>query len=133
MGVIPLLPVQFKYSHNPTKINQIISVPDILVGIPENMNIILAEGNTSSGSIAKEATKVIKAKYPKAKVYLATLTKVYGGFEELEGIEKIFYGTMTNEKFKASPDEVKKLGLRQGITIFPWESTKEELFAVNSN
>lgn len=132
MGVIPLLPVQFKYSHNPTKINQIISVPDILVSVPDDMNVILAEGNTSSGSVAKEATKVIKAKYPKAKIYLATLTKVYGGFEELEGIDKVFYGVMTNEKFKATPDEVKKLGLREGITIFPWENTKEELIEVNS-
>ena len=88
MKIIPLLPVQFKYSYNPTKITQIISIPDILIEVPENMNIVLAEGNTSSGSIAKQAAKAIKEKYPKAKIYLATLTKVYGGFEELEGIEK---------------------------------------------
>lgn len=133
MGIIPLLPVQFKYSHNPTKINQIISVPDILVDVPDNMNIILAEGNTSSGRVAMEATRVIKMKYPKAKIYLATLTKVYGGFEKLEGIEEVFYGAMTNEKFIASLEEAKNLGLREGITIFPWENTKEELFAVNAN
>lgn len=127
MGIITLLPVQFKYSHNPTKINQIISVPDILVEVPDNMNVILAEGNTSSGKVAMEATKVIKAKYPKAKIYLATLTKVYGGFENLDGIEEVFYGTMTNDKFNATSEEVIKLGLREGITIFPWENTKEEL------
>ena len=132
MKIIPLLPVQFKYSYCPTKITQIISVPDILIDVPEDMNIILAEGNTSSGSVAKEAAKVIKAKYPKAKIFLATLTKVYSGFEELEGIEKVFYGTMTNEKFKASPEEVAKLGLREGITIFPWESAKEELSDINN-
>ncbi len=133
MGIIPLLPVQFKYSHNPTKINQIISVPDILVDVPDNMNIILAEGNTSSGKVAMEAARVIKVKYPKAKIYLATLTKVYGGFEKLEGIEEFFYGAMTNEKFIASPEEVKNLGLREGITIFPWENIKEELSAVNDS
>jgi len=133
MGIIPLLPVQFKYSYNPTKINQIISVPDILVEVPEDMNVILAEGNTGSGKVAMEAAKVIKAKYPKAKIYLATLTKVYGGFENLDGIEEVFYGTMTNEKFLANQEEVKQLNLREGITIFPWENSKEELSAINSN
>jgi hypothetical protein len=133
MGVVPLLPVQFKYFYNPTEIKQIISIPDILIPLPEEMNIILAEGNTSSGSIAKKATQAIKKKYPKAKIYLATLAKVYGGFENLEGIEKVFYGTMTNEKFKANPEQVKSLGLRDGITIFPWEKAESELADINAS
>jgi len=41
MKVIPLLPVQFKYSYNPTRIDQIITVPDFLVDLPEDMNIML--------------------------------------------------------------------------------------------
>lgn len=132
MEVVPLLPVQFKYSYNPTEITQIISVSDILVDVPEEMNVILAEGNTSSGSIAKRAAKAIKEKYPKAKVYLATLSKVYGGFETLEDIDGIFYGTMTNENFKATPEEAKELGLRDGITIFPWEKAENELADINA-
>ena len=128
----PLLPVQFKYSYNPTKIRQIISVPDILVEVPEEMNVILAEGNTSSGSIAKEAAKAIKAKYPKAKIYLATLSRVFGGFEKLEGIEEVFYGTMTDENFKATDEERKRLSLRPKITIFPWENPKDELNDINA-
>lgn len=132
MEIVPLLPVQFKYSYNPTKITQIISVPEILVDMPDDMNIILAEGNTSSGSVAKQAAKAIKEKYPKAKVYLATLTKVYGGFEELDGIDGVFYGTMTNENLIASPEQVKELGLREGITIFPWEKAANELADLNA-
>jgi hypothetical protein len=132
MGVVPLLPVQFKYSYNPKKINQIISVPDILVEVPENMNVLLAEGNTSSGSIAKEAARVIKEKYPKAKIYLATLSKVFGGFEKLENIEEVFYGVMTDENFKATDEEKKRFNLRAGITIFPWENPKSELEDINA-
>jgi hypothetical protein len=132
MGIVPLLPLQFKYSYNPTKINQIISVPDILVDVPEKMNVILAEGNTSSGSIAKAAAKAIKTKYPKAKIYLATLSKVYGGFEELEGIEKVFYGTMMDENFKATDEERERLKLRSKITIFPWENPQDELADINA-
>lgn len=132
MGIVPLLPLQFKYSYNPTKITQITSVPDILVDVPEDMNVILAEGNTGTGSIAKEAAKAIKAKYPKAKVYLATLCKVYGGFEKLDGIEDVFYGTLTDEKFVATDEEKKKLSIRPKITIFPWENKKDELNDINS-
>lgn len=132
MGIVPLLPVQFKYFYNPTVIQQITSIPDILVSVPTDLNIVLAEGNTSSGSIAKHAANAIKEKYPNAKIYLATLTKVYGEVEELENIEKIFYGTMTNENFNASPEEVAKLKLRKGITIFPWENVRNELNDLNA-
>lgn len=132
MGIIPLLPLQFKYFYNPTKIVQITSVPDLLVDVPENMNVILAEGNTGTGSVAKEAAKAIKSKYPRAKIYLATLCKVYGGFEKLDGIEEVFYGTLTDEKFQASDEEGKRLGIRPKITIFPWENMKDELSDINS-
>jgi len=50
----------------------------------------------------------------------------------LDGIEKVFYGTMTNENFKATPEEAESLGLRKGITIFPWEKAESELADINA-
>ena len=132
MKTIPLLPVQFKYSYNPKRIDQIISVPEILIDVPEEMNVLLCEGNTSSGSVAKRAAAVIKEKYPKAKVYLATLVKVFGCPEKLDGIEHIFHGIMSDENFKATPEQITELNLRRGITIFPWENTEAELADVNA-
>ena len=132
MKVLVNLPVQFKYSYNPTTINQILSIPDILVGQPEQMNILLCEGNTSSGSIAVRAAKSLKEKYPDSKIYLATLTKVFGGPEKLEGIEEVFYGRLTDENFKASEGDFKKFNLRKGITIFPWETMEDELSDLNA-
>lgn len=132
MRVLITLPVQFKYSYNPTKIKQILSIPDILTEIPEPMNILLCEGNTSSGSISKQAAAAIKEKYPQAKIYLATLTKVFGGPEKLDGIEEVFFGRMTDENFQASEDEKVKYNLRTGITIFPWESAENELSDINA-
>ncbi len=129
--IITMLPVQFKYSYNPTTINQISSIPNLLNIMPV-MNVLLCEGNTSTGSIAIKASRAIREKYPHAKVYLATLTKVFGCPEKLEGIEGIFCGTMTNEAFKASKEEVEKLHLREGITIFPWENIKSELSDINN-
>ncbi len=132
MHVFTMLPVQFKYSYKPTVINQVISVPEILTSIPEEITIVMCEGNTSTGSIAVRAAAAIKAKYPKAKIYLATLTKVFGGPESLEGIEEIFYGRMSDENFKASEKEIHDLSLRRGITIFPWENAEEELADINA-
>lgn len=131
MKIPSMLPVQFKYSYNPTKINQISSIPDLFLA-PEPLNVLLCEGNTSSGSVAVKAAAAIKEKYPQAKVYLATLTKVYGGPDKLEGIERIFYGALTNENKKAPEGEEQKLNLRKGITIFPWENVDDELADINS-
>jgi hypothetical protein len=132
MKIIPLLPVQFKYSYNPTRIDQIIGIPDILVDVPEDMNILLCEGNTSSGSIATRAAKAIHEKYPKAKIYLATLVKVFGCPDKLEGIEHIFHGVISNENFKATEKQKQTLDIREGITIFPWEKVKDELTDINA-
>lgn len=132
MGITPLLPVQFKYFHNPTRIEQIISVPDFLVDVPKDMNILLCEGNTSSGSVGMRAAKVIKEKYPKAKIYLATLVKVFGCPDQLEGIEHVFHGVMSDERFMATEEQKKDLDLRAGITLFPWERAEDELKEVNA-
>jgi hypothetical protein len=132
MRVLTMLPVQFKYFYNPTVIKQMISIPDILTDIPEPMNILLCEGNTSSGSIATKAAAAVKEKYPQAKIYLATLTKMYGGPETLEGIEHIFYGRMTDENLNASEEEKKNFDLRPGIVVFPWENVEDELLDINA-
>jgi hypothetical protein len=132
MHILAMLPVQLKYFYNPTTIKQVLSIPEILIDVPNPMNILLCEGNTSSGSISIKAAKVIKEKYPQAKIYLATLTKVFGCPENLEGIEHIFYGRMTNENFKATDDEKKEFDLRDGITIFPWEDADDELLDINA-
>ena len=132
MRILTMLPVQFKYSYHPTRINQILSIPDILTDLPDEMNILLTEGNTSSGSIAKTAAVAIKEKYPQARIYLATLTKVHGGSDKLDGIEDIFYGRLTDENGKANEKEKAKYDLRAGITIFPWEDPEDELSDINA-
>jgi hypoxanthine phosphoribosyltransferase len=129
LRVIPMLPIQFK--HSPEKIDQISELPEMLINLPDNPNILFCEGNTSAGSVSKKAAKLVKEKYPNSKIYLATLTKVYGGAEEIEGIDKIFYGILTNENYKATDEESEKLGLREGVTIFPWEKEEDELYELN--
>lgn len=129
LGVIPLLPVQFK--HSSEKIDQISALPELLIDLPESPSILFCEGNTSAGSVSKRAVKLVKEKYHKSKIYLATIAKVYGGPEEIEGIEKIFYGTLTNENSVATEEEIARLKMRKGITIFPWEKAEDELSELN--
>jgi hypothetical protein len=130
--VVPLYPVQFKYFYHPTEIKQIISLPDILLDVPLKPNILMTEGNTSTGGIAQKAASALHEKFPGSKIYLATVTKVFGGPEKIDGIENIFYGVQTDENFIATPEEQERLKLRKGITIFPWESAEEEVFDINS-
>lgn len=132
MEIVPMLPVQFKYAYHPTRIDQIISVPDVLIDVPEDPIILLCDGNTSSGSIAMQAAHAIHEKYPEAKIYLATLAKVFGCPDRLDGIEHTFYGTMTDEAFKANSRQRKEFHIREGITIFPWENVDAELNDINS-
>lgn len=129
LGVVPLLPVQFK--HTAEGIDQISTLPELLINLPDNPNILFCEGITSAGSVSKKAAKLIKEKYPESKIYLATIAKVYGGPEEIEGVEKIFYGTLTNENSKATEEEVVRMQMREGITIFPWERDEDELSELN--
>lgn len=132
MKIVTMLPVQFKYSYHPTTINQILSIPDILHGAPQPLNILLCEGNTNSGSIATKAARAIKEKFPEAKIYLATLTKVFGGPEKLDGIDAIFFGRMTDENKIANEKQKKDFDIRSGITIFPWENSADELSDINA-
>jgi len=131
MKIIKMLPVQFKYQYNPIDIKQMITVPDILSDIESPVNILLCDGNTGTGTTAVKAAKILKEKYPTAKVYLATLTRVFGCAEKLEGIEEVFYGRMTEETYRANEQERKEYDLRPGITVFPWEKAEDELKDVN--
>lgn len=133
MRVLPMMSVQFKHFYKPTAVDQVSSVPGILIDTQGPMHVLLCDGNTDSGSTAVKSAAAIKARYPQAKIYLATLTKVYGGPNILEGIEQIFFGRMTDENFRASEEEKIKLDLRSGITIFPWENTEDELADINAS
>jgi hypothetical protein len=133
LRVVPMLPVQFKYSYAPIELVQVISVPDILQKISDEPTILICEGNTSSGETAVNVVKLLKQKFPSSHLLYATVTQVYSEqILELEGVDQIFCGVQTNENFSISDQESERLGLRKGITVFPWENAQEEIDDFNA-
>ena len=133
LRVIPLLPVQIKSSYQPRRLTQVSTLSDLLVDLPEAPTILLCEGNTNSGLTAARAAAVLHEKHPTAKIYLATLAKVFDGPEQIDGIEHIFTGVLTDENFTATPKQLADGSIRPGITIFPWENAEDELVDVNAS
>jgi hypothetical protein len=76
--------------------------------------------------------KVMRAKYPTAKLYYATVTKAFGGPDKLEGVEEYFYGTLTDELFAATADDIKKWKIRSKTVLFPWEILDNEISEANA-
>lgn len=109
-----------------------LSLSVILQATSANPNILVCETNTSSGASANKSIALIKGKYPTSTIYYATVAKVYGGPDNLDHVKEYFWGVQTNEAFKASDEEMKRLGLRPKITIFPWETAEFELSDINS-
>jgi len=132
-GITKILPLQFKYFYNPARIEQVLSVPKIFQKVPSSPRILISENNTSGGETARQVIKLLKKLFPKSELYYSTVVRVFGGHKDFRGIEKYFWGTQSNEKFIASPEEGKRLNLRPKITIFPWENPEDELREINSS
>lgn len=131
MRVIPMIPVQLKHVGGPDGILQVFDIPNITVNLPRRPDILLCDTNTGGGVLAGRAAALLGEVYPGARIYLATLAKVYGTPDTIEGIADIFYGVLTDENLIASPLECERLRIRPGIPLFPWERAEDELRALN--
>lgn len=127
---IKILPIQLKcYPGNIVK--QLLTVPQLSLSVPKSPNILICETNTSTGRSAKAAIRLLKDRYPDATLFYSTVVKVFGGPDKFDGVKEYFYGIQSDENVIATADQVNNLGLRTGITIFPWENADDELLAAN--
>jgi len=129
LQITRLIPLQFKYRTHPARLEQMNPLPKSIGNCP---NILICENNTSTGTTARAAIAHLKKIFPATRLHYATVAKVFGGPDSFEGVENYFFGVHTNERFLASPAEIKKLALRPGITIFPWEILEHELQEMNN-
>lgn len=133
LEITTLLPVQVKYDYGSNRPEQLLPFCKPLTSdLGEKPKILVTECNTFSGESARLTAEIIKKTYPKASLFYATVTRVFRKPEiNLPLYEEYFYGVMTNENFEAKADEVGKLRLRKGITIYPWETPEKELKDIN--
>jgi len=125
LQITRLIPLQFKYFSHPARLDQ--TNPMQTQAITDHLNILICENNTSTGGTAQAAIAYLRRMFPQSKLHYATVAKVFGGPDSFEGIEGYYFGVQTNERFLASPAQMKEFSLRPGITIFPWEIVEHEL------
>lgn len=100
--------------------------------LPRRSNILICENNTDTGTTAKKSIALMHDKFPKAKLYYATVTRVYGGPTKYDNTEEYFCGVETDERFQATKEDFAEKKIRPRITIFPWESLAQELEKINN-
>jgi hypothetical protein len=130
LGLTVVLPVQLKWSRRPARVETLLPLP-LGFPLPPAPQVIVCDVNTSSGETAREAVRQVRHRYPAARVCFATVARVHGGPEAIEGADAYLHGIETDEGFVATEAERRTLGLRPGATLFPWERARDELAELN--
>lgn len=130
LQITRIIPLQFKYMSDPARLETRNLEP--AQPTTDRLNILICENNTSTGGTAQAAVAQLKRMFPQSKLHYATVAKIFGGPDSFEGIEGYYFGVQTNERFLASPAQMKQLSLRPGITLFPWEIAEHELQEINN-
>lgn len=132
LGIINIIPVHLKYFYNPTEIKLMMPIVKPL-SLDSKPRILVVEANTSSGDSAEKAYSLLKKEIPDSEIYYATLTRVFKrDLRSLSMYKACLYGVMTDEDVTATEMEKKEFSLREGITIYPWETAERELEEINS-
>lgn len=132
LEIINIIPIHLKYFYNPTEIRLMLPIVKPL-SMGNNPKILVVESNTSSGQTAIKTHSLIKEEFPDSEIYYATVTRVFKNpSPNLSMYKKYLYGIMTDEDLLASEEEKRDYSLREGITIFPWETAERELNEINS-
>ncbi len=129
LQITRIIPLQFKYLSQPARLEPMNPMP--VQPTTDPLNILICENNTSTGATARAAMSHLKRMFPQSKLHYATVAKVFGGPDSFEGAEAYYFGVQTNERFLASPIQMKEFSLRPSITLFPWEIVEHELKEIN--
>ncbi len=127
LNILNIIPIQYKYDYSVNK-------PVLLMSPKLNQpikaatpNILIVEGSIYSGRTAKLVRDELDKLLPNSKLHLASLTKVYDDEDLSKYFDSFTYATYTNEALKLESKDAKKQGIREGVTIFPWEEVAAEL------
>lgn len=105
---------------------------DALSALAQAKHALICEVNVMSGKTVKNLSALFAKEYPKVMLSLLAVAWAHGTDEKVPGFENILIGRKTNERGIATQEEEKRLGLRTGATLFPWENLELELIDINS-
>ncbi len=133
-NVIEMLPIQLKYNQQTKKVDEILTIKNIpSKQLKDDECILLVEGNHVTGKTAQMSVDMLKHKFGSdAKIIYVSLTRDYTYKNSVKNTIYTTCALLTNETKLLSKEECKKLGISYNlVSVFPWESIKEELYELN--
>lgn len=128
-----ILPAQYKYEYQPKEhCVKKFEFPKLLFDLPETPNILITDSNTVWGGIAEKVISDVASKYPNAKMFFGS-ANLDQSIQEMKGVEKVFWGALSNEKGDLSKEEAEKKGITNDVFIFPWEDLEEQWSEINAS
>jgi len=131
LGVLKIIPVQYKYFFAGDKAELKAILPLNAANLSKKPTILLVEGNHCFGVTASVAGKDIKKLIPGCKILYAADHMDYS-YQKNEFADEIFYGLLTNDCLVLNPEQAKKKGIYPYSYIMPWEKMEEEWETVNA-
>lgn len=93
---------------------------------------LLCEVSVVTGKTAKNLSAALAKEIPSLQLSLLAVTWDFKTEEKIQHISNILIGTKTDERHRASQDEITALALRRGVPLMPWEDLDLELKEINS-
>lgn len=133
LKIMNILPAQYKYEYLPEEsIVKKFEFPNLVHELPQTLNILVTDSNTVWGAIARKVVEDVVTKFPSSTIYFASVN-LDQSIKELPGVEKIFYGELSNEKGELSKEEASEKGIPNDVIIFPWENIEEQWEEINAS
>lgn len=129
LKILRIIPVQYKYFIHGKQVYLKKILPLVLnTKLKATANILVAENCYCFGTTTKAVVDEIKAKYPRAKIYVAVDRMDYT-YRNIKGVKAFFCGEFNNDTKKLSEAQCKKLGINSTQYYYPWETLDEEIAA----
>lgn len=132
MRILPVIPLQVKYNYEGQKLSALITpICPVSLNKDDALNIMVVECNTCTNRSAVRVSEMLHETFPNADLHYVSVCKAYGNPDTFGTYKSFHYGRHSDELFLADDATKSELHLREGITIFPWETTEYELADVN--
>jgi hypothetical protein len=124
LGIQRMLPVQYKYDARgaPTRIFEPPRLDEANASV---RGILLADTNTVRGAIATCAAADLRARFPDASIYLASVV-VDCALSAIASVDGVFFAVQSNEARSVDREEARARGVSDAVWIFPWEDPEEQ-------